>query len=271
MRQISLASLDQQAFALHQIHAVDMVPRRTTYASMPGGRAASCLFYIVSGSCAFFWNDGEIRLNTGGLAYLPRGSVHLYRTLSAQIRYIRLDFQMQSPEDGEHLIFSVHPLLLLEKTPAEMERMLHEMADTCLSLEAGTALTVQSQLLHIFCQLYAQCVSKRMNGSCRRVLPAVRFLETHLDCPISADELSRLCGLSITHLRRLFRVSTGMTPMEYHTRLRIRRACQLLHEGELSITQIAEALGYENVFYFSRVFKKVMGVPPKQYQDGGTI
>lgn len=267
MRQITLADLDRQPFSLHHVAAVDMVPRRPTFASLPGGRPASCLFYIVSGSCSFSWEGGEVRMDPGCLGYLPRGSVHLYRTLTPQIRYIRLDFQMQSPEDGEHLVLSLHPLVLLEQTPAELERTLHEIAATCQSLVPGTALAAQAQLCRILCQLYAQRFAQRLSGPCRRALPALRFLEAHPERAVSPEELAALCGLSVTHLRRLFRACTGMGPTEYHTRLRIQRACQLLREGERNISEIADALGYENAFYFSRVFKKVMGVPPRQYQD----
>ena len=268
MRQITLADLDRLPFSLHHVAAVDMVPRKPTFVSLPGGRPASCLFYIVSGACSFSWAGGEIRMEPGCLGYLPRGSVHLYRTLTGQIRYIRLDFQLQSPEDGEHLILSPHPLVLLEETPAELCHALHGIAATCQSLSPGTALEATAQLCRILSQLYAHYATRQNGGACRRALPALRFLEAHPERAVSPEELSALCGLSVTHLRRLFHGLTCMSPMEYHTRLRMRRACQLLREGGLNVSQAADALGYESAFYFSRVFKKVIGVPPRQYQDG---
>lgn len=70
MRQITLADLDRLPFSLHHVAAVDMVPRKPTFVSLPGGRPASCLFYIVSGACSFSWAGGEIRMEPGCLGYL---------------------------------------------------------------------------------------------------------------------------------------------------------------------------------------------------------
>ena len=64
---------------------------------------------------------------------------------------------------------------------------------------------------------------------------------------------------------RLFREETGTTPIEYRNRLRIQRACQLLRGRECTIGEIAALLGFESVYYFSRVFKKLTGVAPSRW------
>lgn len=267
MRQITIADLDHIPFSLHHIAAVNMIPRKPSYTSLPGGRLLSCLFYIVSGACSFSWENGEVRMDAGCLGYLPQGSVHLYRTLTPEIRYIRLDFQLQSPEDGEFLIFSQHPMVLLSNPSSELTRMLYEISVTCQSLAPGNNLSVHGQLARIFAQLFAQVSDQKFSGTNRRLLPALQFLQNYPEQDVPTESLASMCGLSVTQLRRLFHSCTGMTVTEYKTQLRIRRACHLLCEGELSIGEIADRLGYENIFYFSRVFKKVIGISPKQYQN----
>ncbi len=271
MKQISLAELEQQLYALHHIFAINMIPRNRTFSNLPNGRISSGLFYIVSGQCAFSWDGGEVQMTQGTLGYLPCGSVHMYRTLSESIRYIRLDFHMQEPESGEELIFTPHPAVLISQAPEQLVSSLNEITDTFQTFPPGAALKAQYQLHQLLYQVFWYCSSQQLNGPYRRILPGLRFLEEHLDQPVSSEQLARLCDLSATHFRRLFRQYAKTTPTEYHTQLRIRKACLLLKSSNYNITEIAELLGYDSIFYFSRSFKKIMGVSPKKYQTSYTI
>jgi len=73
-------------------------------------------------------------------------------------------------------------------------------------------------------------------------------------------------NLSIPHLSRMFRREMGVTFIDYLTSVRIRKAIELLHSGELKIYEIAELTGYANQHYFSNVFKKNLGVSPAEYR-----
>lgn len=73
-------------------------------------------------------------------------------------------------------------------------------------------------------------------------------------------------NLSVPHLSRMFRKEMGVTFIDYLTSVRIRKAIELLHNGELKIYEIAEFTGYANQHYFSNVFKKNLGVSPAEYR-----
>ncbi|SEU32099.1 two component transcriptional regulator, AraC family [Lacrimispora sphenoides] len=73
-------------------------------------------------------------------------------------------------------------------------------------------------------------------------------------------------NLSVPHLSRMFRKEMGVTFIDYLTSVRIRKAIELLHNGELKIYEIAELTGYANQHYFSNVFKKNLGVSPAEYR-----
>jgi AraC-like DNA-binding protein len=73
-------------------------------------------------------------------------------------------------------------------------------------------------------------------------------------------------GLSVSHFSELFRKNTGQSPMAYFTQLRIRNACRLLDLTTGSISKVAESAGYSDPYYFSRIFKQVMGIPPEKYR-----
>ena len=80
-------------------------------------------------------------------------------------------------------------------------------------------------------------------------------------------------GYCTDHMRRIFKEKTGMTPAEYLTDIRIKNAQRLLRHKELSnntVTEISELSGYSDVSYFSRIFKKKIGVSPTEYCEAVT-
>lgn len=82
----------------------------------------------------------------------------------------------------------------------------------------------------------------------------------------NVQELAEICGLSETHLRRLFLERTGYSPKEYIDRQKMRMAEEMLLMTEKNIGEIAQSLGYVDPFHFSRRFKAVMGISPKFYR-----
>ena len=76
---------------------------------------------------------------------------------------------------------------------------------------------------------------------------------------------AKAVGVSRSHLYRVFMSNVGQSPIDYLTGYRISEACSLLKNTGLSIAEIAVSVGFFDQFYFSRVFKKVKGVPPSKY------
>jgi AraC-like DNA-binding protein len=99
-----------------------------------------------------------------------------------------------------------------------------------------------------------------------RIRVAKAYLADNVEGPLAIAELAAKLHISPEHLRRLFRHSTGMSPHEYHLELKMHRARQLLHGTNMTVKQIAQALGFESPFHFSRVFKRRTGVPPGHWR-----
>ncbi len=72
--------------------------------------------------------------------------------------------------------------------------------------------------------------------------------------------------MSSPYLSRIFKEQTGEGINHYITRLRIERAMELLHDPSLKIADVAVRSGYDNIPYFTKVFKKVVGVTPQEYK-----
>lgn len=91
------------------------------------------------------------------------------------------------------------------------------------------------------------------------------YVRTHLQETYSLETVAGAVGLSESHLRSIFRKNVGIPLGEYIRRARIYRACQLFESGRYNVTQTAEECGFSSVYAFSRSFRQVTGIPPKQF------
>lgn len=98
------------------------------------------------------------------------------------------------------------------------------------------------------------------------VLPAIRYIETHLAAPISTAILADLCCVTPEYFIRRFHKCTGMTPTHYLHSQRIKQAGQYLAYSELNLDEVAQATGFGNRAYFTRIFTRHTGLPPATYR-----
>lgn len=107
---------------------------------------------------------------------------------------------------------------------------------------------------------------RKSRQSEQRILQSIETITRQYDAPHTLEELARGAGLSVPHYVALFRKQTGTSPMRYLTRVRLRHACELLDMTDRPISEIAQAVGYDDAFYFSRLFHKNIGHAPSGYR-----
>ncbi len=95
-----------------------------------------------------------------------------------------------------------------------------------------------------------------------RFRQAERYLQMHYDQSLRLDELAHELHLSVPHVCSEFKRYFGVSPMQYAIRLRLHHAAYLLADRNLTITQIAQQVGYDDLYHFSKLFKKHMGQSP---------
>jgi AraC-like DNA-binding protein len=116
----------------------------------------------------------------------------------------------------------------------------------------------------------AHLISRELSDANTR---AYEVLNPAMDCiyanyksgTISITHLARLCYISETYFRRLFRQAYGVSPIAFIRSLRIDTAASLLESGDFSVGDAAAAAGFTDTKYFSREFRRAKGVSPKNY------
>ena len=96
---------------------------------------------------------------------------------------------------------------------------------------------------------------------------AAQFLSDHIGDHVGLAEVAEHVGITASYLSRVFSERTGYTVMEYLTRLRIRRAADLLRDRSLQVKEIMIQSGYRDPSYFGQVFRRLLGLTPSEFRD----
>ncbi len=96
---------------------------------------------------------------------------------------------------------------------------------------------------------------------------AMAILEQNYANNLSIEQVASQLKLSRKYLSRIFKDTVGVTPQQYSLQYRMNRACELLGNPLLSISEVSSSIGYKDPFLFSRMFKRIIGVSPSQYRE----
>ncbi|CUX37824.1 helix-turn-helix domain-containing protein [Clostridium sp. C105KSO13] len=102
----------------------------------------------------------------------------------------------------------------------------------------------------------------------KHVTMVIRFMYKNLTKQLTLEEISREVDLSKSYLNSIFKEQTGRSPVDFFLHLKMQEACKLLQSTDMYIYEVSTKMGYTDPYYFSRIFKKVVGVSPKEYKKG---
>ena len=132
----------------------------------------------------------------------------------------------------------------------------------------------EEQTVSYLKELFAFAISERDRVTGNRygslIDTAKQYLAEHFESnDVSLNTVAAQVGVSSSYFSSIFKQETGQSFVEYLTKLRIDKACELLRCTTLRTAEIGERVGYNDPHYFSATFKKVTGVSPKDYKNGG--
>ena len=221
-------------------------------------RPSHALVFKLSGESIYRFSNEAIRLNRGEMLFIPMGSSYSYRKASSEeSHYVLINFYAAAAPNQPRK-YRVEGVLDFEYF---CERL------CCLSMldtpqQQYKALALFYQALDAVCEVEKKAYH---SGKATALLdPAVEYLQENLyGTDLRVGMLHTLCGISDTYFRKLFIARFGAGPKQYVLDLRLRRAKDILDQGEYnSIAQVAKLAGFEDPLYFSKQFRKAYGCTP---------
>ncbi len=226
--------------------------------------------YIVSGMCDLVLGDESYQLKAGSIfCYDPHTPHEIVNTGNVPLVKFFIDFTGSSVE--KHL----GELFLSSPRPYQMPnlRVMHEMFYQILETGKAGGRNVQGILTQIILLIAAQVEDKAVNVqeyasqsyiTYERCLSIIQQDYRELR---SIGTLARQCHISTGYLSRIFKKYAGESPSDILTRLKLNRAGELLLQDNLLIKEVADRIGYDDPYHFSRLFKNHYGMSPKHFRE----
>ncbi len=231
------------------------------------------ILYVASGAGEAILEGKKFRLAPGDLVVVNPGTLHEERSdAKAPLRLIFLairDFAVPGLPAGclsqeKYRVLScgeyrykmdIYLRELLQETSSQIE-FYQEISQGLVS----ALLVLVMRLIRINPEDEAA-----LSQECQKIK---EYLDQNFTSPITLDSLSETVYISKHYLSHLFKEQTGVSPIKYLTSKRMEKACELLSETELPVSEVSKAVGYENPLYFSQVFKRIYGISPVKYRMG---
>lgn len=246
------------------------------------------LVIVIDGSAVHTVNSEEYTVKKGDVFVVGNGTVHGYKNPDnfriCNVMYRHSVMFAALPDikasAGYQALFVLEPSITKEQGFKSRLKLRHEnykavksIIDNMIKEYESCSDCRKTMLTAQFAQLAAMLSRFYRFDGCEsgqdiiNIAKAVPYIENHFDKSISVAELARLSHYSERHFTRVFKKTYSCSPTEYIINLRINRACVLLKGSDLTISETAEKCGFDDVNYFSRLFKKRIGIPPLKYRN----
>ena len=226
------------------------------------------LVYLTDGQGAFAAEDAGWRnVRAGDVLMLFPGIWHNYHPHSETgwtERWVLFNGDFANQWCAHELITPAESVLHIgvrSELVERFERLLEiagEHPPYANQIQAGVTMEILGLILK-----FHQDRSPRFAKRARLIKRALEFIAKNWNREINFDRLAAEMGSSLRQFRRLFQQVTGLSPQQYLIHLRLNEAKRLL--GTLSVAEVAARVGFEDPFYFSRLFKEKVGVSPKHW------
>ncbi|MGV2720051.1 UNVERIFIED_CONTAM: AraC family transcriptional regulator, partial [Klebsiella pneumoniae] len=127
----------------------------------------------------------------------------------------------------------------------------------------------RNKIVHILKLEFAPQKMAELFQQVPHFIQIMQFIQENYAEAITLESLAEMFSYSAYHLSATFKQSTGYSPIDYLIRIRLEKAASLLTETAASLREISASVGYKDVYYFSRLFKKKLGVSPAEYRRRG--
>lgn len=267
------------------LNYLDLIPFQAGYADNdenasygPAARNHYLFHYVISGAGTLTADDSNGKEHTfsihsgQGFLIAPFQNTTYWADKQHPWEYVWIEF------DGVHATEIINQAGLSIQSPIykSSDKVLTQtLYETMMELARKTDATPFYKMSRLY--LFADCLIRSSSSSETwnskgsladyYLQTAFQFIEHNFMNPITVECIAQHCNIHRNQLLKVFKESIGKGPQEYLITYRMSKAAQLLMTTKLSVGEIGNAVGYPNQLHFSRAFKNVYGLSPKQYKE----
>lgn len=251
------------------ISAITAVPRTHGDGTKQGytdmGRPDHGLCLVRRGSIVYIDSENRsVTASVGDVVYLPKGKRYtaFFQGEEDGEADVLVNF-MLSDVLGRGLSLSDDIFRVAEAAEEALAALFARIAACCSG--AGGVMESKRLMFEVMERLVA---GQDGREDVRTVEDCVSYINERYAEIDGVAQLARMCGLGETAFRRRFRESVGMSPVHYINAVKVERACRMLRSSEVTVQEVCQRLGFYDVAYFHKVFKRYTGKTPGEYSRG---
>jgi AraC family transcriptional regulator of arabinose operon len=233
------------------------------------GSGQYILLYCVDGEGLVYIHNQEFVLKPNTYFIIPKNVPHRYKSSDVNpwsiywvhFSGVNADAVYQRSLENEQMYVHAVPydqtrIKLFEQVYSILEHSFHEKEMEIISIS----------LLQFIASLVYYKQINPVTYDNDSVSNSIAYMKKHIQKKFRIEDLADHLSISVSHYSRVFRQKTGASPINYFNLLKIQNSCQYLYFTDRSIKEIATELGFDDQYYFSRLFTKLIGMSPLKYR-----
>lgn len=225
------------------------------------------LGFVINGASTYQFNNKQYNVKRGDVIFLPKGLLHSASSdLLNPCAFYSVSFNVKFESKPDNpLLFTMDNI----STPLEYSQLLalfSEINHMWIGKSIGYLLICRCLIMQIlYIILKSRNISLYKTSHYQEILNIMEMIQVNYSTNYSVAFLANSIDLSYTHFSSLFKKQSGVSVTEYQNQIKIYKAKDLLLSGDCNVTEAAEMVGIGDVYYFSRLFKKITGIKPSDY------
>ena len=249
------------------------------FTMMPHWHKEFEILRVESGVLHLSIDQRSYKMEAGDIAFIESGSLHSGMLESCIFSYAVFDLSMLCRRKSDAVYRFIEPIMCRKISFSEffekgknvdIELIVDRLFSVFNSENEFTVLDFYAEAFNLIRALYSGGYIKKIKNTryehqLAKIADIIDFIEEHYRDPLTLSTLSKKAGMNEKYFCRFFKEFTNITPIDYINRLRIENAAHSLLEAGFTVTEAALDNGFNDISYFSKIFKKYKGVSPKRY------
>lgn len=225
--------------------------------------------FVLKGSGTFTLDGTDYELHAGSVVHGgPRMTVSMH-TRQSELEYMLVRYRLDPPAAADprpHGGYADSHYMLEPGVNRKLADLLSQLYESFYT--PGSMALIRTGYLFdiVLYELFAACLNRQNGDGKEKIEQAKAYIHHHYMEPLSLHMLAERHGMGAKSFSYLFHKHTGISPIDYLIQYRMKRAQELLTIGSCTIKQVAASVGYEDALYFSRLYKKHIGLSPSKSQ-----